>query len=46
VDSDRRGREKIIKEKDMNFIRKGKNEKKDGNDCVWILTRNGWPDFG
>jgi len=46
ADSGPQGREKIMKEKDKNFIRKRGNGKKDGNNCVWILIRDGRPDFG
>jgi len=30
---------KIVEEADRNFIGKGGNRKKDGNDGIWILTR-------
>jgi len=40
ADSGRREREKIKKDADRNFIGKGRNRKKDGNDGVWILTRD------
>jgi len=35
-----------MKEMDRNFIRKGGMGKKDGNNCVRILTQDGRPDFG
>jgi len=39
-----RGREKIVEEVDRN-IWKGGSGKKDGNNRVWILTRDGGFDF-
>jgi len=45
TDNGCRGREKIIKEADRNFMKKGGNEKKNRNNCIWVLTRDD-PDFG
>jgi len=38
MDSGRRGREKIMKKEDKNFVKKGEIGKKDENDCARILT--------
>jgi len=40
ADGGHRGKEKIIKEENRNFIKKGGMGKKDGNNRVWILTRD------
>jgi len=45
-DNGRRGREKIVKEADRNFMREGRSGEKDGNDRVWVLIRNDCPNFG
>jgi len=39
TDNGYRGREKIIEEADRNFMRKGRNRKKNRNNCIWVLTR-------
>jgi len=41
----RRG-EKVKEESDGNFIRKGGSREKDGDNGVWVLTRDGDPNFG
>jgi len=41
----RRG-EKVKRESDGNIVRKGGSRKKDGDNCVGVLTRDDDPDFG
>jgi len=31
---------------DGNIVREGGNGKKDGDNCIWVLTRDDGPDFG
>jgi len=41
-----RRREKVKKESDGNIVRKGGSEKKNGDNCIGVLTRDDDPDFG
>jgi len=45
VDNGCREREKIVEEADRNFMREEENEKKDRNNCIWVLNRDSRPDF-
>jgi len=40
----RRG-EKVKKVSDGNIVREGGNGKEDGDNCIWVLTRDDDPDF-
>jgi len=41
-----RREEKVKKKPDRNIVRKGGNGKEDGDNGIWILTRDDCPDFG